>query len=506
MMRIANITIVVILMLTVLFSVLACSKADNDNAENNKRPAKTADAGSSGPETEAKPERYTPDLPDIDFGGYEFLAIISTDNIYGPFTFNVEEENGDTINDAVYKRNRLIEEKYNVVLKQREMDLWALESTLKKSVTASSEDFDVCMQIDRYGYSLGYQGYILPAENLPYMDLSRPWYVRDVNESLSVGGKHYIIFSDECLNMYGLNLAICFNKSLVKDLGLESPYELVKSGKWTYDKFAEMCKAAAFDVDGNGVMTDADRYGVLSADNWIPSNFWVCAGIETVVKDGDGVLRLNLAGNTKLLDMLEKAREILFGGEKIYFSNGNDKTSTFSVRETTYGNTDISFQQFESNLGLFFSTLINTIPMMRSFEVDFGIIPFPKANENQERYYTRNGGGFPLMVPAHIENPERTSIIVEAVAAQSKNTTLPAYKEINLRTKYARDEESVEMLDMIFENSFMELGDVMFLDDISRLIVDEIRGKGNFTSLFEKNEAKFQKVLDKVNDAAAGLN
>jgi hypothetical protein len=176
------------------------------------------------------------------------------------------------------------------------------------------------------------------------------------------------------------------------------------------------------------------------------------------------------------------------------------------VKNAAYGNTDISFQQFDSNQGLFFSTLVNTIPMMRSFEVDFGIIPFPKADEKQEKYYTRNGGGFPLMVPMHCPNPERTSILIEAIAAESRNTTLPAYKEINLKTKYARDEESVEMLDMIFENSFMELGDVIFFDDISRFIVDEIRGKGNFASMFEKNEAKFRKVVDKVNDSAAGLN
>ena len=143
--------------------------------------------------------------------------------------------------------------------------------------------------------------------------------------------------------------------------------------------------------------------------------------------------------------------------------------------------------------------------MMRSFDVDFGIIPFPKADEKQGRYYTRNGGGFPLMVPANAQNPDRTGVILETLAAESKNTTLPAYKEINLKTKYVRDEESVEMLNNIFENTYMDLGDVIFLEGIGGILVTEMRGNANFASLIEKNETKFQALLDKINETAAEL-
>lgn len=493
-----------VLLALTLFPVSACSapteKDPDATAENKNQGGELPSAAEEKTET-----RYTPNLPGMDFGGYEFRAIISTDNIYGPFTFAAEEENGDNINDAVYKRNRYIESKYNVVLKQIEIDLWGLDGTFRKSVMSATDDFDVCMAIDRYGYNLGVEGYVMPAENLPYMDIGQPWYVQGVNEPFSIGGKHYMIYSDECMNMYGMNIAVCFSKTLIRELALDSPYELVKNGKWTYDKFSEMCKSATFDIDGDGQMTDTDRYGLLSQDNWINSNFWVSAGIDTVVKDSAGVLRLNVVGNTKLLDMLDKSREVLFGGDKIYFSCYQDKVTAFAVTNQDYGNTDISLQQFERNQGLFYSTITSTIPLMRSFDVDFGIIPFPKANESQERYYTRNGGGFPLTVPAHTSNPERTSIIFEAVAAESKNTTIPAYKEINLKTKYTRDDESIEMLDIIFDNPFCDLGDVIFLDNMGTLFYSEIRGKGNFTSLIEKNEAKWQKMLDKVNDVAANL-
>ena len=494
-----------ILLILALAAVSACTQAEKDAGSQKDNSDDLQPQAGSG-ETASG---YTPNLPDIKFDGYEFRALISTFNIFGPYTFAVENENGDTINDAVYGRNLYLEDKYGITLKQTEMDLGDLEALFKKSVTAGTDDFDVCMQIDRVGFNLGIQGYVLASENLPHLDLSQPWYPGEVNESVSVGGKNYLVFSDECLNMYGFNLAICFNKKLVRDLALDSPYELIENGKWTYDKFAEMCRAATLDIDGDGTMTDADRYGVLSRDGWLLSNFWLAAGIDTVTKDSNGVFLPNVIGNERLVNYMEKGRDILFGGPKIYFSHKEDTAKKFSINDSEYGFTNIAFQQFDSDLGLFFSTLVGTIPMMRSLDVEFGIIPFPKPDESQERYYTRNGGGFPLMVPSHDPNPERTSIIMEAIAAHSKNTTFPAYKETSLKTKNTRDNESAEMIDIIFENSFMGLGNVIFedmADGMNYAITNAMRGKGDFASFFEKNEPKLQKVLDNVNSMAVGAD
>ena len=455
---------------------------------------------------EAETERFNPNLPDISFGGYEFRATISTNNVYGPFDLTVAEETGDTVDDAIYKRNLYIEDKYDVVFKQTEINGWdLLQNTFKKSVLSDSDDFDLCMLVERYAFFLAADGYLLSAEQMAYVDLTKPWYAQDMNNVTSMNGKHYLIFSDECTNMYGLSVALLFNKTIIRNLMMEDPYGLVKSGKWTYDKFFGMCRSAVADLDGDGAMTDRDRYGVLSQENWLPTNFWVSAGVETVVKDSEGLFQLNLEGNEKLLQVLNIAREGLFGGEKIYFNYGLDKVTTFTQRGDVYGFTDLGFQMFESDLGLFYSTLINTIPALRSMDTDFGILPFPKLDENQERYITRNGGGMLKLAPKNASNPERTGIILEALAAESKNTTIPAYKEINLKTKFTRDDESAEMLDIMFDNSFMELGDVIFLEDIGVIFQNEIRNNGNFISLIEKNSTKMQKVLDKINESLSGL-
>ena len=71
--------------------------------------------------------RLSPDLPDKDFEGYEFTFLTRTINdpdwVDWDFTdIFAEEETGDVINDATYRRNRAIEEKYNVVIKELRMN------------------------------------------------------------------------------------------------------------------------------------------------------------------------------------------------------------------------------------------------------------------------------------------------------------------------------------------------------------------------------------------------
>ena len=485
-----------------VFSVLALLLACSQDTQNNSSPEKgTSGIPDSGGEqaAESKNERFTPNLPESDFGGYEFRALVPVNNAYGSYTFDVEEENGDNLNDAIYKRNRYIEDKYNVVLTQTEIsDFWPLIDLFKKSVMSGSDDFDVSTQ--NRSLNLASQGYCLLPDDLPYIDMTQPWYAHDLNETYRIGNKNFIAYSDECMSVYDAVIALCFNKALIRDLGLENPYELVKNGTWTHDKFFSMCRAAVYDLDGNGTMTDTDRYGILSQFDEFLGNFWVASGIKTVAKDSGDMLTLNLAGNDVLLGILEKTRQNIYGEEKVFFDTYKDKVTSFQLDLV-----DVSHKQFESNSGLFLTAKMVRIPYLRSMEADFGVVPFPKADENQSRYYAASNGAWPKIIPNTAPNPERTGIILEALAAESKNLTIPAFIEICLKTKYVRDEESSEMLTIILNSVTEDLGTTIFWDSVKAALLAEVMGKGNFVSVIEKQSARLEKLLNEMNDAVADL-
>ena len=101
-------------------------------------------------------------------------------------------------------------------------------------------------------------------------------------------------------------------------------------------------------------------------------------------------------------------------------------------------------------------------------ETDFGILPYPKFNEAQERYYTRIGG-CELFFTSKAASPEdliRTSAILEAMASEAFRNCLPAYYDLMLKTKLARDVESEEIIDLIFENRVFDFVDNLWVADL----------------------------------------
>ena len=444
--------------------------------------------------------KFTADyLPEVTYGGYEFRMVSPTG--YGVYYMyaDIEQETGDVIGDAIYRRNRLIEEKYGIKFKQIEVnDYEALTGTFKKSAAAGSDDFDLCMLISRDAWAQALLGTVVPVNKLPYLDITQPWYAHDVNSEITINNKLYFAYSDECLQMFSSALCVLFNKKIIEDLALENMYGLVNGSKWTTDKFFELAKAAAKDLNGDGLMTETDRFGILSQCDMLFPCFWVSGGIKTISKD-DNDLLVFTGDNEKLYNVLEKVYQNLFAGEKIYFDSFIEHR--FAEEERKF-----STNQFADNLGLFDVACVGNIEELRAMETDFGILPFPKYDESQLKYYSRVIDGWLHCVPNHAPDLERTSVIMEILAVESKNITVPAYFETALRTKYARDDESQGMLDIIHANRTMDLGDTFYMDPVRNIYMNVLNAKkNNFASAVEKATKNVDKVLTKANEAALGL-
>ena len=64
------------------------------------------------------------------------------------------------------------------------------------------------------------------------------------------------------MNSYLLTGSVYFNKDMINDYSLESPYKLVHEGEWTWDAMFTMAETAAEDLNGDEEYTNEDRYGI----------------------------------------------------------------------------------------------------------------------------------------------------------------------------------------------------------------------------------------------------
>ena len=236
--------------LFVAFSA-ACSNKPAAEGENISAGGNTDESRSPGDVTEAETAAYEteaeidPVLPDINFGGYNFRILVryypsENHTAYQARDIYSDEESGEPINDAVYKRNRYVEDKYNCVISQILAE--DHQAKLSRSVKAGSDDYDL-----HYATLGDFSGNItrgdyMDLNSFPYIDLDAPWWETNAKNSLSVGGKLYFCPSDLILLHNDSSSALVFNKKLIGDYHMESPYSLVLSGKWTVDKLIEMTK------------------------------------------------------------------------------------------------------------------------------------------------------------------------------------------------------------------------------------------------------------------------
>jgi hypothetical protein len=107
-----------------------------------------------------------------------------------------------------------------------------------------------------------------------------------------------------------------------------------------------------------------------------------------------------------------------------------------------------------------------------------------------------------LAVPAAAQNPDEIGFMLEAVCAKSRITTKKAVYDVTLINKGIRDEDSGEMLDIIFGNIIFDVGYILNPNNMIELIADSMKsGQNNFASQYEKNEIKYMQKLGDIENS-----
>jgi len=141
----------------------------------------------------------------------------------------------------------------------------------------------------------------------------------------------------------------------------------------------------------------------------------------------------------------------------------------------------------------------------RDFEGTFGVLPLPKYDSAQEDYVTICDAGCNcLSVPITCRDPELTGALIEAMSAYSTNTVVPAYVDVSLQTKVARDEESGEMMQIVMDARVMDFGYLYcgwngWTWQLANLFSDP----GTYSSNFQKNLKMMTKTYEKIMSTSA---
>ena len=102
-------------------------------------------------------------------------------------------------------------------------------------------------------------------------------------------------------------------------------------------------------------------------------------------------------------------------------------------------------------------------------------------------------------------NPEKSAAILQAIAYYSKEEVIPAYYDICLTGKSLRDDESSEMLDIIFGSWKMDLADAYNWAGISTQIGNAINANTGLASAIESVRSATEAAIENTVKAYSGI-
>jgi len=481
--------IAMILLIVLCFTFISCAEKKADTKSNDPNSGNVSDVKSNAGEADENPAGEQYPYPEYDFKGAVINFLARKDDWAGGSQdfddITVEEINGEVLNDAVYNRTRKVEEKYNVQIKVTPVK--DPNSTIQKSIKAGDDTYQVIQEKPVFmSATLAPQNYLLDLQTVTSMNLDASWYNQNAIKDLSINKKTTVLAGDMTVSdKLGVEMFV-FNKKLVGQYALENLYNTVNDGKWTLDKLYELMMQTAVDLNGDGKMTlKDDQWGFMCEDysGWALS---VGSGNRLADLDENGIPYMTLL-NEKNINDYEKIKKILYEKEGRIGSGEPEEFITV----------------FVENRVLFQNLVLSQVTAIRGMDDDFGIIPLPKQDENQKDYITTISPWVSrfIAIPSTCREFEMVGAVIDAMSRESTNTVMPAYYDNLLNQKIARDEESIDMLKLIFSSVVYDIGSVFNWGDIWNDQMRFISGKKeDYIGAYEKIQGKVEAALQKTID------
>ncbi len=420
----------------------ACSDAKTPAADT-KNPSMGTTGISASAETEATTPEYQ--YPELDLGGAA-IQFMNSDPIWDMnVSLDEEELTGETLDDAIYNRNRAIESRFNCVISVTEIaSNYTMDDLVKQAYTlisAGDHTYDIMYLPVNKRASMMSEGCFYDLYDIPALHLDGSWWDQTINDSCTLGGSLY--FAAGALHLMAFDGSWClfFNEKMLGNLDLAMPYDLVKSGKWTIDRLKEYCTACAnmggqdsfqWDQSGDAV------YGISTHPN-APDKFVLSAGERYVVPDKAGYPSF-AANGTRFQDVVSKL-------SSFFSTEGTCFNGYYDDMDAQHGG---YLYTFLNSRAAFLTAELKTAQLLRNMDDTFGIIPFPKYDETQENYRTAIVENLLVMtIPTTNDDPNTTAAVVDAMCYDSAKQVLPVYYDSTVSQKGLRNEESVEMLHII---------------------------------------------------------
>ena len=445
----------VLAMLMLLLNFVSCS-------DRGQEPAGTAGESSADGQTAAvTPEpgstvdpRTVPDLAPLNFNG-EQINVMTVDRDWYADEVFAEKPNGAVINDAVYTRNAKVEETLGVHLKNVIVPYGGSNSAavnaIEKDFQGGENLFDIAFINAYRACETTTKGWYRDLTDIPTVNLGKSYWFDGFNEAVSYKGSQYLASGAISLSSMRMAFATVFNKRLFDEKNIAYPYGAVRDLKWTLEYELKLIQ----DLYTDKGSAETNVYGWLSSARILSDAYWEALEIPILGRNAEGGY-----------EYVIPAERMADGVDKLLALFASEGTRAYP-HETADGEFMTISRDFSEGKGAIMTPILVECERewMRSMTDKYGIVPVPKLNDEQADYHTHLFDQYTVVSVLSAVPQDRTEMmgaVLEIMAYESANNTVPAYFEITMKGKYSSDADSWDMLDMVMNNVVVDAGNVYF--------------------------------------------
>lgn len=486
--RIIALALALVMLITAL---CACTTGNGNNGDNSV----SQDDGNNS----SVPSGSVTDSPTKELGYYETPDDLGTMNLGKTIRilcwnaeqpeFDIENQTGDDITDAIFFKNQAVEDRLGVILDFTTTpgDYNHRTPFIQQVETGKvSRDYDVVACYSLTSSSLALKGLSADLLELDYLDFDKPWWPDSLVGQATINDKLYFASGDISTNLLHMMYATFFNKTMfaeMADLQDVDPYKLVTTKKWTLQKFIKLCESVS------GKTATGDIYG-LSIKDINYDAFYTSCGFKSIVKSDDGLVIADdfKSGSQKTIDFVDTLVGFV-KGRYVEAVGGGSSAKTFAENRALF-TIDRSYLPISSP---------NMIEA--GDNIKFGVLPCPMYDTKQKNYVTVLGFPYTMyQIASYSELQNESAAVLECLAAEGFRRVTPVLFEKTMKVRNTSDNNAAAMYDIIKSTIYIDLGRVFAMNfnewtwKLFRNCLE--KAKNSYISEYTANVNNIQKTLD----------
>lgn len=396
-----------------------------------------SDTQTDTPNTEAHPPSKLPQsehspktpaerlsaLPDTDLSLRSVIIATTSPEVICPSI--------DSDNEIIRLRkdiHRAVEEKFGAVIIQYVTDVNTLLSEAKNAYSTDMYYADLLTIPQNKLGVFHAEGILANMNSLPFADYSATYYNQSINDSAKLGSIQFGISGTANIELDKIN-CVYFNKSLLSECGIDDIYSLVNEGKWTCDRLNELALTCA------AQSTEATPIGTTATTADFIDTYASAQDIEFVrnIHSAPSIDYFETGESEKIENIVTSLYNMIYKDKTLAKTKENVTKELFTSGKLLFCFDNLTF--------------IEEIPLTG---IEWGILPMPKYNEEQENYISPASPDMQIFCAlSNTPSYETSGLILEALNLAAHDYIDKAFKDTCI-DYHLRDSGSVRMLDKIF--------------------------------------------------------